>query len=247
MTANSSSAPVTSDVYVQYHDGSDSTAALKGSVPSPAAGEVVRLYAQQFPFTGVPVLDGTFNLNGSADFSFSVTPTLATHYQVKLFSSATATVPQAVSAVTTIYVVATVSWDVTHCGARPFCQGKYVGTVYVPPSTMNVELNKHWYVYIGVVLGPPGSNVDASPTWLLLANGSTPLANGGATVSASQQTGADSYSPTINDNYNWGNHAYTALYWLACSENTEAQDGLGLPGSHGCGAERVANGNEYLG
>jgi hypothetical protein len=43
------------------------------------------------------------------------------------------------------------------------------------------------------------------------------------------------------------NHAYTALYWLACSQDTEAQDGLGLPGSHGCGAERVANGNEYLG
>jgi hypothetical protein len=210
ITANSSSAPVTSDVYVQYHDGGDSSADLKGTVPSPTAGEVVRLYARQFPFTSVPVLAGTSNLNsanGSADFSFRVTPTLATHYQVKLFSSATATAPQAVSAITTIYVVATVSWNVTHCSARPFCQGKYVGTVYVPPATMSVELNKHWYVYIGVALGPPGSNIDASPASLLLANGGSPLPNGSATVSASQQTGEDSYSPTINDSYNWGNHA----------------------------------------
>src|SRR6202012_5721632 len=113
-------------------------------------GDVVRLYGQQFPFNVAPVLAGTFNLNsanGSGDFSFSVTPTLATRYQVKLFSSATATTPKAVSAITTIYVVATVSWNVTHCGARPFCRGQYVGTVYVPPSTMSMELNKHWYGY----------------------------------------------------------------------------------------------------
>ncbi len=250
LTATSGLPMVTGDVYVQYHDGSDSSAVLKGAVPSPAAGEVVRLYAQQFPFSAAPVPAGTSELgsaNGNADFSFSVTPTLATRYQVKVFSSATATVPQAVSATTTIYVVATWNFDVTHCSARPFCRGQYVGTVYVPPSTMSVELNKQWYVYIGVALGPPGSSVNAAPAWLLLANGSPPLANGTATVSAPQQTGADSYSATINDSYNWGNHAWTALYWDACSMDTEAQDGLGLPGSNGCGAARIANGTDYLG
>jgi len=247
VTASSSSAPVTSDVYVQYHDGKDSSADLKGTVPNPTAAEVVRLYAQQFPFTSAPIPAGTVNLDGGADFSFSVTPTLATHYQVKLFSSATATAPQAVSAISTIYVVETVSWNVTHCSARPSCQGQYVGTVYVPPSTMSAELNSRWYVYIAAVLAPPGSNINAAPASLPLANGSAPLPNGTGTISAPQQTGANSYSATINDSYNWGNHAYTALYWLACSKDTEAQDGLGLPGSHGCGAESVANGNEYLG
>jgi len=155
---------------------------VQGTVPNPTAGEVVRLYAQQFPFTSAPVLAGTFNLNDSADFSFSVSPTHATHYQVKLFSSAATTAPQAVSAITTIYVAETVSWNVTHCSARPFCQGKYVGTVYIPPATMSAELNSHWYVYIGVALGPPGSNIDASPAWLLLANGSAPLPNGTGTI-----------------------------------------------------------------
>jgi hypothetical protein len=77
---------------------------------------------------------------------------------------------------------------------------------------MSVELNKHWYVYIGVALGPPGSNIDASPVWLLLTNGGLSIANGTATVSAWQRTGADSYSATINDSYNSGNHAYTAPY-----------------------------------
>ncbi len=250
ITATSGLPMVTGDVYVQYRDGSDSNADIKGTVPSPTAGDVVRLYAQQFPFTGIPVLAGTVSLNpanGSADFAFSVTPTLATRYQVKLFSSATTAVPQAVSAITTIYVAATWNWNVTHCSARPFCRGQYVGTVYVPPSTMSVELNKHWYVYLGATLEPSGSNPAAQPAWLPLANGSPPLANGTATVSAPQETGADSFSATINDSYNWGNDEWTTLYWLACSKNTEAQDGLGLPGSHGCGAERVANGNEYLG
>jgi hypothetical protein len=237
---------VTGDVYVQYHDGGKSSADLKGTVPDPAAGQVVRLYAQQFPFTSAAVPAGTSTLNGGADFSFTVTPSLATRYQVKLFSSATASAPQAVSAVTTVYVVETVNWNVTHCGTRPTCQGQYVGTVYVPPATLSTELSSHWYVYLGAVLGPPGSSVDAAPASLALANGSTPLPNGTGTISAPQQTGADSYSVTINDSYNWGDHAYTALYWLACSQGTEAQDGLGLPGPHGCGAQSVVQGNEYL-
>ena len=62
-----------------------------------------------------------------------------------------------------------------------------------------------------------------------------------------RRTGADSYRVTINDSFNWGDHAWTTLYWNACSKDAETQDGLGLPGSHGCGAERVANGTEYLG
>ena len=249
LTAASGNPVVTDDVYVTYHGGRDSSAGLKGTVPSPAAGEVVRLYAQQFPFTSAPVLAGTSTVNpegGSAAYAFSVTPTLATHYQVELFSSATATTPVATSVSTTIYVVADSAWDVDHCSARPFCRGQYVGTVYVPPAAMSVELNKQWYVYIGVALAPPGTN-PPPPAWNLLANGSPPLANGTATVSAPRQTSADTYTVTINDSYQWGDHAPTTLYWTACDKDTEAQDGLGLPGSHGCGAQRVANGNEYLG
>ena len=246
VTATSGFKSVDGDVYVQYHDRADSNAEIKGSVPDATAGEVARLYSQPFPFTGAPVLVATYAIGGGSSYAFGVSPVVATHYQVRLFKTATAATALANSAVTTIYVVETVNQNVTHCSARPFCRGKYVLTVYVPPAALPAELSKHWYVYIGVNLQPSGTN-PPPPADLLIANGSPPLASGTASVTASQRTGADSYTATINDSFNWGDHAYTTLYWMACDKNTEAVDGVGLPGSHGCGDARVANGNEYLG
>jgi len=42
-----------------------------------------------------------------------------------------------------------------------------------------------------------------------------------------------------NDAYNWN--------WTSCNQDTEAQDGMGLPGRHGCGARRVDVSASYLG
>ena len=48
------------------------------------------------------------------------------------------------------------------------------------------------------------------------------------------------FSFTIgNDAYNWA--------WTACVKDTVSRDGLGLPGSHGCGARRVLRTASYLG
>ena len=44
-------------------------------------------------------------VGGTDSFSFDVTPTLATRYQMRLLPSATATTPLATSTSTTIYVV----------------------------------------------------------------------------------------------------------------------------------------------
>jgi hypothetical protein len=42
-----------------------------------------------------------------------------------------------------------------------------------------------------------------------------------------------------NDGYYW--------WWTACTKDTEAIDGLGLPGSHSCGVQRVSSTVSYLG
>ena len=42
-----------------------------------------------------------------------------------------------------------------------------------------------------------------------------------------------------NDAYDWD--------WDACSKDTEAEDGIGLPGHHGCGDERILDSAPYVG
>ena len=42
-----------------------------------------------------------------------------------------------------------------------------------------------------------------------------------------------------NDAYHWD--------WNACSKDTEAEDGIGLPGHHGCGDERILDSAPYVG
>ena len=43
-----------------------------------------------------------------------------------------------------------------------------------------------------------------------------------------------------------GNDAY-AWNWNTCSKDTEAEDGIGLPGNHGCGSKSVPASAVYLG
>ena len=54
IAAASSVAPLTGDDYVVYHSGRDSSARLHGTVPGAGRGEVVRLYAQPFPYDHPP-------------------------------------------------------------------------------------------------------------------------------------------------------------------------------------------------
>ena len=94
---------------MDYDGGSDSSAGISGEIKNGANGQVVRLYAQQFPYTAAPVPAESLTLNrvvGTAKYAFRVTPTLATRYLVRLFRDNTATVPLASSVMTTIYVVA---------------------------------------------------------------------------------------------------------------------------------------------
>jgi hypothetical protein len=68
----------------------------------------------------------------------------------------------------------------------------------------------------------------------------------GAAITNVHRTGADSLSVTLTFSYNVGNDAYS-LQYAECVKGIEPTDGLGLPGAHGCGDERVPVTTDYLG
>jgi hypothetical protein len=59
---------------------------------------------------------------------------------------------------------------------------------------------------------------------------------------------AGSGAVTFNVSYRFfvGNHGYY-WSWIACAKDSETTDGLGLPGTHGCGAKRLSDNTNYLG
>jgi hypothetical protein len=240
ISVKSSFPAVTGDVYVVYHDGRQSDATVSGTISKVSDGEVAELFAQPFPFRHPAAGAGSVIVHttgGAASYQFVVSPTLATRYRVELFQSSTATTPLARSAVSTVYVaLGGTAQNPTTC-KRPVCHVSIFMTSYVPPSAMPAELAKTLFVYFAINLAP--SKVPPGPRWLLL-NG------GGGHVTASHQVSADEFTDTVTYTFRVGNDAYT-WNWNACGADTEAADGTGLPGHHGCGDARVLASAAYLG
>jgi serine/threonine-protein kinase len=242
--AAASSQSVTGDTVVYYNSGTDAQATISGAIKDATAGQVVRLYARQFPYTGAPVLAGTATLSpsgGAASYSFQVTPTLATRYQAELFSGPAATTPLGESAATTVYVVlGEPSVRVSCQPDQPVCSITATETFYAPAALVAKEMAKHWYLYLGVNI-QPGLGIPANPATIQLGGL-------GGTIGNPRQTGSDSFTLTITYQYNHGTDGSEAAWW-ACAPDTEAQDGLGLPGSHGCGTQTTVtlSSEKYLG
>jgi hypothetical protein len=116
------------------------------------------------------------------------------------------------------------------------CRLKYHLFFAVPSSALRVEMSKHVYPYFGINFGAASNR---PPRWLYL--------NGGhGSVSSVNQIFANGFESTLTFSFTVGNNsAYWA--WNLCAKDTESMDGLGLPGSHGCGASRVLQTANYLG
>jgi hypothetical protein len=232
--------PVTGDVYVVYQDGKYASAQVHGRITGTASGEVARVYAQQFPYSRAPVPVSSVILEpagGTASYTFSVTPTLATRYQVKLFRSSTAQAPLGSSAVSTVYVTVTgISNEATTC-QRPVCHETLHLRVKVPAAAMSTELAKRWYPYFAIRLAPDKS----PPAPKVLRRGAA-----SPRVTASRRISATQFGLTYSFSFRVGNNAYNWDQAL-CARDTEARDGIGLPGSHTCGDSHVLASAPYLG
>jgi Protein kinase domain len=240
IAARSAFPPAAGDVYVEYQQGSSASAELSGEVKRATKGEVAQLYARQFPYTRAPVPVGTVILHPSgstATYAFRVTPILATRYTVEVFGSSTAAAPLATSAGRTIYVATGGSYGNAQTCTRPVCHETLPVHVLVPASALSTEISKPWYVYFNITLSD--GKVPPAPKVLLLNAG-------GARVTAPQRASADEFERTITLSFSVGNDAYN-WNWTSCNQDTEAQDGMGLPGRHGCGDPSVDVSAGYLG
>ena len=234
-TLTSINEPVNGDTYVEY--GLNTTpgeAVLSGEIPGVTAGEVARLYAQQFPYTSTPAPVQYLPLDapggtGTAKYSFSVTPTLATRYQVELFGSTATTTPLATSAIETVYVAdfAQLSGPQKAPPGCSTCAATFNVTVSAPSSAIAVEMAKRVYLYNGDTA--PGGRTDPNAPMRLDAAG---------TASTRQRTGANTYTMTLTYTTGVGFYILGATYTF-CVKPTEALDGIGLPGASTCGAATI--------
>jgi serine/threonine-protein kinase len=239
ITAKSPQAPVDGDVYVYYQYAGKASAEISGDIAKPADGEVVRLYAQQFPFTKPPAPAGVDLLQpDAATYQFQVTPSLATRYHVELFRSSVSSAPLATSAVTTVYVGTNGPAKTgPSCTQSTDCHLTVQVTSIVPPSALATEMGKRLYAYFGINEG--ASKPPAPPKRLTLGAG-------GARVTGVRRVSGDSYIVTLTLTFSpgFGYYDYEAVM---CSKDAVAVDGIGLPGHHGCGDAHIPYPYNYLG
>ncbi len=231
---------LTGDVYVVYLGGQQANAEVYGEISKAANGEVAELYAQPFPYRNAPTQVGSVILHPTgttARYEFRVTPTLATRYRVDLFASSTSSTPFATSGMATIYVIHGETTENTKICSRPVCREALQATIWAPPSALASEMSKPSYLYFGLNLAP--TKEPPPPQWLDLGAGQ-------GLVIAPHRISADEFSETLTFSFRIGNYAYHWA-WHTCFKEDEAADGIGLPGYHGCGGQRVLYSARYLG
>jgi hypothetical protein len=244
IAAKSASKPVTHDVFVVFRARSLSNAHIKGSVTGATSGQVLQLFAQQFPFKKAPVALGSpvTLASTSMPYSFGVTPTLATRYHVDLFTDASETTMVATSAIRIVYVTSSGHWSrVQSCnrrGQRPVCHQRLHLKLTVPPATLRAEQRKRFHLYFGLKLDRSG-RAPGPPKRLKLGAGH------GHIVSVKKLNAAQ-YLATMTFSFRVGNAGYYFLVG-ACQKDTESTDGLNLPGHHGCGDRFISSKIPYLG
>jgi hypothetical protein len=229
--------PTTGDVYVFYRSGAYATAKIHGKITGAATGDVAALYAQQFPYKHPAVRLSAITLKtATATYSFTVTPTLATRYAVRLFASATARTPLASSPAQNVYVIAYGKVTGGSSCTRPVCHETYhIYTIVPVASALSIEMGKHVYPYFGLNLSP--TSEPPPPQWLYLNAGN-------AHVSAAHKISAVEFVNTLTLSFTIGNDGYY-WNWGTCTRDTESKDGLGLPGYHDCGVNRIP-GTKYV-
>src|SRR5215472_5170532 len=215
---------VTGDTLVAYKFATYNTAEIHGQVTGATSGDEVTLLskrfgAKHFAATGKPI---TLTIPTST-YSFTVRPSLATRYKVRVSTGDKADVT---STVQIVYVIfgGTIRGTHKRC-SRTRCILSFRAYELVPPSAYKIEAAKHVYPYLAV--GHP-----RLPQFLRLS--------ATATVSKARRVRADEFVQRFR--FVIPLHGKTNWIWEACTKDTERRDGLGLPGRHHCGDKRVTFG-----
>jgi hypothetical protein len=223
---------VSGDTWVTYRSLKQQSGTVYGSAPAGTGKGTATLMIEPFGST-VYTPSRTQTLTGTDTYSFIVTPTLATNYQVVITPVGGTPVT---SATRTIYVAAegTVTGP-TKC-SRPTCHISLKVWVAVPPSALQTEMAKPWYLYSRLRLNL--AHTPRAPKYLDL--------NKSATYTKPRETHAYQFEVTTHFTFKIGGNAYR---WRVdfCTKDNEPADGIGLPGSHGCGSKVIKAVTPYLG
>jgi hypothetical protein len=214
--------------------GKTNAARVSGTVTGAAAGDQVTLLAKRFGAARYSATGGAITLtSATASYSFTVRPGLATSYEAQVTGSGTVV---GTSPARTVYVEAHGAiTGKTRC-SRPVCHIKLRVWVKVPTSAYATEAAKHWYLYSRLFLSAHGK--PASPKVLKL--------NHRATASRPTRLHTYEFVVTVRYAFRIGRDAYS---WNVgfCTKDSERNDGLGLPGQHGCGNKWISANPAYLG
>lgn len=228
-------AAVTNDVFVVFQAANgEGSATVHGRILGGTAGEVLTLFGQGFPYTTKPgPLRSVAITSANQTFSFPVTPVLVSHYDVRLFTSATSHIAVAESPAVTLFVLprATSVLNKQSCG-NGICHSGFNTYTFLPSVTLGTEMAKHVYPYFAVNLATPPT-VPATPTVLSL--------NVAHPVVKVVRLHANEYLTQVGWTFAVGNDD-AAWNFAFCTKDTVNTDGLGLPGSHGCGASKLTVG-----
>jgi hypothetical protein len=168
--------------------------------------------------------------HGAAPYSFRVHPAFATSYQVQVSGS------MATSAARTVYVTPSASVTGKRSCTRPVCHIKLRVQVTVPSTAYATETAKHWFLYSGLRLA--SGHAPPAPKLLKLSRS--------ATASKPQRLHANQFAVTLRFTFRIGDHSFR---WRLnfCTRDSEATDGIGLPGHHRCGNKEISVTRPYLG
>jgi hypothetical protein len=239
VTVSSKLRKVSGHVFVVYKQKGADVATIRVGVTGPGAGEVVRIYAQRFPYTAKPVPVTSHTLSGGTDATLVArdTPTLATRYTAAVFSDGAATTPLASSAAATVYVAAQARTSRIRKCRRPVCRHRVHIRFLVPASALRAEMAKRQYLYFGI--SRARRREPRPPRWLRLGAGH-------GRVSRPRRLSADEFEVSVHYRFWIGDEGYFWV-WTACAKDSEAADGVNLPGSHGCGQRKIGSTGNYLG
>lgn len=228
---------ITGDHLVVFGSGGPAKAHISGTATGVHAGEVIELFAQRFPFSGAPVKVGRASVGGTrAKYSFTVQPTLATRYRAEVLAKNGTTV-LATSPRIIVYVAALTSFSKLPNCKRPVCHITSHIITTVPPATFATERAKHFFVYFGLKLSRHG---EPAPPKTLTRGAGNPK------VSAIRKLSNHVYEITLKLSFRINNDGFR-FEFLTCQPDSEAKDGLNLPGHHGCGTKSISSRIFYLG
>jgi hypothetical protein len=229
------------DTLVGYRDPGYTTATIRGEINGGSTGEQATLLAQPFPFVSpfAPV-GSPVSISGSPQrYSFTVSPLIATKYELQVTKAADAGQVLGTSAVQLLYVTLqpVLGAGSSKACQRPVCHLIYHVLVKVPPLSYSTESAKRWYPYFAINFSTVGT--PPAPRYVTLDRS--------ATITAARRLSRTEYEVTVRYLYNVGPTRGFHWAWDMCNRDMYLADGLGLPGHHGCGDQRLPVVFKYLG